>query len=171
MASPSRLVSHGGATQAGARELSPARDRPRQQNGRSHDPSSRPRAFLQFAASLIVVRYRSIRSAWGMNRHTRVRSVLFNLHLAGGLVAGVFLLISGVSGAVLAFSDEIDAFLQPSVFKVAPQAQRLPLTQLAASASAVLHPGDVIAVYVPSVRPDRSYWFTVFPRGHRLPRQ
>jgi uncharacterized iron-regulated membrane protein len=98
-----------------------------------------------------------------MNRHTRVRSVLFNLHLVGGLVAGVFLIISGVSGTVLAFSDEIDAFLQPSVFKVAPQAEPLPLTQLAASAAAVLHPGDIIGVYVPSVRPDRSYWFSVIP--------
>jgi uncharacterized iron-regulated membrane protein len=106
-----------------------------------------------------------------MNRETRVRSVLFNLHLAGGLVAGLFLLILGVSGAVLAFSDEIDAFLHPSVFKVAPQAQRLPLTQLAANAAAVLHPGDIIAVYVPSARPDRSYWFTAIPRQHRLPRQ
>jgi uncharacterized iron-regulated membrane protein len=106
-----------------------------------------------------------------MNRQTRVRSVLFNLHLVGGLVAGVFLLISGVSGSVLAYSDEIDAFLHPSVFKVTPQAERLPLTQLAASAAAVLHPGDIIAVYVPSVRPDQSYWFSVIPSHHRLPRQ
>jgi hypothetical protein len=77
----------------------------------------------------------------------------------------------GVSGAVLAFSDEIDAFLQPSVFKVTPQAQQLPVTQLAANAAAVLHPGDIIAVYVPSVRPDRSYWFSVIPSHHCLPRQ
>jgi uncharacterized iron-regulated membrane protein len=103
-----------------------------------------------------------------MNRDTRVRAVLFNLHLVGGLVAGLFLLILGVSGTVLAFSDEIDAFLQPSIFKVTPQAQPLPVTQLAASAAAVLHPGDIITVYVPSVRPDRSYWFTVIPSHHRL---
>ena len=106
-----------------------------------------------------------------MNRYARIRLVLFNLHLFGGLVAGLFLLILGVSGAVLAFSDEIGAFLQPSVFKVTPQAQQLPLTRLAANAAAVLHPGDIIAVYVPSVRPDRSYWFSVIPSHHRLPRQ
>ena len=106
-----------------------------------------------------------------MNRDARIRLVLFNLHLIGGLVAGLFLLILGVSGAVLAFSDEIDAFLQPSVFKVTPQVQQLSVTQLAANAAAVLHPGDIIAVYVPSVRPDRSYWFSVIPSHHRLPRQ
>ncbi len=106
-----------------------------------------------------------------MNRNARLRPLLFNLHLIGGLVAGLFLLILGVSGTVLAFSDEIDAFLQPSVFKVAPQAQPLPLAQLAASAAAVLRPGDVITVYVPSVRPDRSYWFAAFPGHHRPPRQ
>lgn len=106
-----------------------------------------------------------------MNRRTRIRSVLFKLHLAGGLGAGLLLLILGVSGAVLAFSDEIDAFLHPSVFKVVPQPQPLPLTRLAANATTVLHPGDVIKVYVPSVRPDRSYWFAAFPGHHRLPRQ
>ncbi len=106
-----------------------------------------------------------------MNRRARIRSILFNLHLAGGLVAGLFLLILGVSGAVLAFSDEIDAFLQPSVFKVAPQARQLSLTQLAANVAAVLRPGDTIAVYVPSVRPDRSYWFSVIGDHHRVPRQ
>jgi uncharacterized iron-regulated membrane protein len=106
-----------------------------------------------------------------MNRRTRIRSLLFKLHLAGGLIAGLFLLILGVSGTVLAFSDEIDAFLQPSVFKVAPQTQPLPLTQLATNVTAVLHPGDIIAVYVPSVRPDRSYWISVIPSHHSLPRQ
>ncbi len=107
----------------------------------------------------------------GMNRDARIRSVLFNLHLIGGLVAGLFLFILGVSGAVLAFSEEIDAFLHPSIFKVTAQAQPLPITQLAASAAAVLHPGDTLAVYVPSVRADRSYWFSVIPGHHRLPRQ
>lgn len=106
-----------------------------------------------------------------MNRWSQIRSVLFKLHLAGGLGAGLFLLILGISGAVLAFSDEIDAFLHPSVFKVAPHAHALPLTQLAASASAVLPPGDVIKVYVPSLRPDRSYWFEAFPGHLRPPRQ
>ena len=106
-----------------------------------------------------------------MNRDDRIRLVLFKLHLVGGLVAGLFLLISGVSGTVLAFSDEIDASLQPSIFKVTPQARRLPVTQLAARAAAVLHPADIIAVYVASVRPDRSYWFTVLHSQHRLPRQ
>ena len=106
-----------------------------------------------------------------MSRDARIRPVLFKLHLIGGLVAGLFLLILGVSGAVLAFSNEIDAFLQPSVFKVTPQGQQLPVTQLAANAAAVLQPGDIIAVYVPSATPDRSYWFSVIPSHHRLPRQ
>ncbi len=106
-----------------------------------------------------------------MNRAARIRSVVFNLHSVVGLVAGLFLLILGVSGAVLAFSDEIDAFLQPSVFKVTPQAKQLAATQLAANAAAVLSPEDIIAVYVPSVRPDRSSWFSVIPGHHLVPRQ
>jgi uncharacterized iron-regulated membrane protein len=121
------------------------------------------------AASLIVVSILWLSQV--MKRAVRIRSVLFNLHLIGGLVAGLFLLILGVSGTVLAFSDEIDAFFRPSIFKVTPQAHQLPVTQLAASAAAVLNPEDIITVYVPSVRPDRSYWFSVMPGHHRLPRQ
>ena len=44
---------------------------------------------------------------------SRVHFYLFNLHRIGGLVAGLFLLILGVSGSVMAFSGEIDSLLHP----------------------------------------------------------
>jgi uncharacterized iron-regulated membrane protein len=102
---------------------------------------------------------------------SRVYFYLFNLHRMGGLVAGLFLLILGVSGSVMAFSGEIDSLLHPSLFRVVSQGQPLPLSQLASSAASVLHAGESIDTCLPSTRADASYSFIVFGAHHRIPRQ
>jgi uncharacterized iron-regulated membrane protein len=96
---------------------------------------------------------------------------LFKLHRIGGVAAGLFLLILGVSGSVMAFSGEIDSLLHPSLFRVVSQGQPLPLGQLASSAASVLHPGESIGTCVPSTRADASYSFIVFGGHYRIPRQ
>jgi uncharacterized iron-regulated membrane protein len=96
---------------------------------------------------------------------------LFKLHRIGGLITGFFLLILGVSGSVMAFSGEIDSLLHPSLFRVVPQGQPLPLGQLASSAASVLYLGESIGTCVPSTRADASYSFIVFGGHARFPRQ
>jgi uncharacterized iron-regulated membrane protein len=105
------------------------------------------------------------------NSGGRLHFYLFKLHRIGGVAASLFLLILGVSGSVLAFSGEIDRLLHPSLFKVAPGGQPLPLGQLASSAALVLHPGESISTCVPSTRADASYSFIVFGGHDRIPRQ
>jgi len=101
----------------------------------------------------------------------RIHFYLFKLHRIGGVAAGLFLLILGVSGSVMAFSGEIDSLLHPSLFRVASQGQPLPLGQLASSAASVLHPGESIGTCVPSTRADASCSFIVFGGHDRIPRQ
>jgi uncharacterized iron-regulated membrane protein len=101
----------------------------------------------------------------------RVHFYLFKLHRIGGVAAGLFLLILGVSGSVMAFSGEIDSLLHPSLFRVVSQGQPLPLSQLASSAASVLHAGESIDTCLPSTRADASYSFIVFGAHHRIPRQ
>jgi uncharacterized iron-regulated membrane protein len=101
----------------------------------------------------------------------RIHFYLFKLHRIGGVAAGLFLLILGVSGSVMAFSGEIDSLLHPSLFRVASQGQPLPLGQLASSAASALHPGESIGTCVPSTRADASYSFIVFGGRDRIPRQ
>ena len=96
---------------------------------------------------------------------------LFKLHRIGGVAAGLFLLILGVSGCVMAFSGEIDSLLHPSLFRVVSQGQPLPLGQLASSAASGLHPGESIRTCVPSSGADASYSFMVFGGHARIPRQ
>jgi uncharacterized iron-regulated membrane protein len=101
----------------------------------------------------------------------RIHFYLFKLHRIGGVAAGLFLLMLGVSGSVMAFSGEIDSLLHPSLFRVVSQGQPLPLGQLASSAASVLHPGESIGTCVPSTRADASYSFIVFGGHDRIPRQ
>jgi sulfite reductase (NADPH) flavoprotein alpha-component len=101
----------------------------------------------------------------------RIHFYSFKLHRIGGVAAGLFLLILGVSGSVMAFSGEIDSLLHPSLFRLVSQGQPLPLGQLASSAASVLHPGESIGSCIPSTRADASYSFIVFGGHDRIPRQ
>jgi uncharacterized iron-regulated membrane protein len=56
-----------------------------------------------------------------------MKKLLLNLHLWAGLIAALFLLILGVSGALVAFEGEIDRALNPRLSYVQPQAQTLTL--------------------------------------------
>jgi uncharacterized iron-regulated membrane protein len=101
----------------------------------------------------------------------RIHFYLFKLHRIGGVAAGLFLLILGVSGSVMAFSGEIDSLLHPSLLRVGSQGQPLPWGQLASSAASGLHPGESIGSCIPSSRADASYSFIVFGGHARIPRQ
>jgi len=105
------------------------------------------------------------------NSGGRLHFYLFKLHRIGGVAAGLFLLILGVSGSVMAFSGEIDRLLHPSLFRVVSQGQPLPLSQLASSAASVLRARESIGTCLPSTRADASYSFIVFGGHDRIPRQ
>ena len=49
-----------------------------------------------------------------------VRRLLFNLHLYLALIAGVFVLIFGVTGSIMAFEPEIDRLLHSRLAYVKP---------------------------------------------------
>jgi len=59
-----------------------------------------------------------------------MRKALFNLHLYLALVVGIFVLIIGLTGSIIAFEPELDRFLNPSLFRVQPQGQMLSTTAL-----------------------------------------
>jgi len=59
--------------------------------------------------------------------------ILQVLHRWTGLSAGVFVLIAGLTGAILAFEKEIDAWLNEDVWYVVPSGQPLPLSRLVAT--------------------------------------
>ena len=55
----------------------------------------------------------------------RMRKLLFNLHLYLALVLGIFVVIIGVTGSLIAFEGDIDRLTNSRLFNVRPQGQML----------------------------------------------
>jgi uncharacterized iron-regulated membrane protein len=63
-----------------------------------------------------------------------MRKLLLNLHLYATLVAGLFIVILGLTGSIIAFEVQLDRLFNPSLFDIAPQpSPPLPLSALAAA--------------------------------------
>jgi uncharacterized iron-regulated membrane protein len=63
-----------------------------------------------------------------------MRAVWLQVHRYAGLAMAVFLFIAGATGSIIAFESEIDAWLNPQLFRATDRADRLPLSDLAARA-------------------------------------
>lgn len=57
----------------------------------------------------------------------KFREIAFTLHQYLGLFLGIVLVIMAVTGSLLVFGHEIDHFLNPNLFNILPQAQRVPI--------------------------------------------
>ncbi|MGB3206130.1 MAG: PepSY-associated TM helix domain-containing protein [Crinalium sp.] len=57
----------------------------------------------------------------------KFREIAFTLHQYLGLFLGIVLVIMGVTGSLLVFGHEIDHFLNPNLFKISPQGERVPI--------------------------------------------
>ena len=67
---------------------------------------------------------------------------VIKIHLVIGLVAGLFLVILGATGSLMAFEPEIEHALYPSLYDVEVRGQPLPLTILDAKVVSALKPND-----------------------------
>ena len=65
-----------------------------------------------------------------------MRKALFNLHLYGALIAGIFVAILGTTGGIIAFEPELDHLTHPHLFRVTPQGQPLSVAAMLQAASA-----------------------------------
>jgi uncharacterized iron-regulated membrane protein len=62
-----------------------------------------------------------------------IRSVFARVHRYAGLTTAAFLTIAGLTGSVIAFNHELDAWLNPDLFHVASRGEPLPTRQLIAN--------------------------------------
>lgn len=83
----------------------------------------------------------------------RTRRIILALHLYLGLVSGIFLVILGLTGSVMAFEGQIDHWLHPSRWYVTPHPQTLP-------ESTLLH------LVEQRFAPDRVVFFTIAPESN-----
>src|SRR5260370_4709571 len=84
-----------------------------------------------------------------------MRKILLQSHLYGALTAGVFIVILGVSGSIIAFEDELDRWFRPDLFNVKTQSTTLTAAALGEIALKAF-PDERMMVYVVPPTADRS---------------
>jgi uncharacterized iron-regulated membrane protein len=89
-----------------------------------------------------------------------MRKLIFNLHLYGALIAGLFVVVIGVTGSIMAFEDDIDRFAHPALFHVDPLGAAMPVTDLLKAAQKA-YPGQRIGTIRLPQRPTDAAQFSV----------
>ena len=75
------------------------------------------------------------------------RDWLFNLHLWLGMIAGLFITVLGLTGAIMAFEPEIEHLSHPSLYYVTPGPRAMSLADVSAAVTRA-YPGDTIGGYL-----------------------
>ncbi|MES2463746.1 MAG: PepSY-associated TM helix domain-containing protein [Armatimonadota bacterium] len=83
------------------------------------------------------------------------RNGLRLVHLTVGLLAGLVLTVTGITGALMQFEAEINEISRPDLWQVTPTATRVPLQTLKETAEAA-HPGETVFFYRLPRRTDRA---------------
>lgn len=91
------------------------------------------------------------------------RRWLSKLHRWSGLALLVFLLIAGITGSVLAFRLELDAWLNPQLYKVEQKGQRATIDEAIAAAETRFPEAYVSSITLPQ-EPDNALKFFLNPK-------
>ena len=86
-----------------------------------------------------------------------MRKLIFTLHLYTALVAGIFVVILGVTGSIMAFEDDLDRVFNPKLFTVPVGSQKLPIRRVLDSLKAAFPGQPFNGLHVGS-KPDEAYY-------------
>ncbi len=89
-----------------------------------------------------------------------MRKLIFTLHLYVALIAGVFVVLLGLTGCIMAFEPELDHLLHPHLMYVQPRPRALSLTEIGAAVTKAF-PGETPSAYTLSGVPDISTQVTL----------
>lgn len=85
-----------------------------------------------------------------------MRKIILNLHLYASLSVGVFVVLLGITGSIMAFEPELIRVFHPGLSYVKPQSKALSLADISAAVTKAF-PNGHIQGYVLSTSPDFSY--------------
>ena len=86
-----------------------------------------------------------------------MRQTILNLHLYTALIAGIFVVVLGVTGSIMAFEDDLDRLFNPGLYKVQPTAgQPLPMAELK-TALEKAYPRQRFVSFRIAPRPDQAW--------------
>jgi uncharacterized iron-regulated membrane protein len=90
------------------------------------------------------------------------RQVFYRVHLWLGIAIGTYFAMLGISGSLLVFGRELDLYLNPSILKVTPAGDRLPVSAIMARLHEA-HPGVHVATLNYPKTPDGVYSVKIGP--------
>jgi uncharacterized iron-regulated membrane protein len=101
---------------------------------------------------------------------TSIKRALFKLHSWFGLVTGIFLILLGLSGSILVFRTELDAFLNKDLLRVSSLNQKpdQALSQCYETITSRYPNLDGIAWLNPDAKSDEAYNFRIYFNDTRL---
>ena len=85
-----------------------------------------------------------------------MRKILFKLHLIVAIAAGLFIVLLGVTGALMAFEPELDHVLHWKLSYVQPQGKPMTLAQIREAVGKTF-PDEKIGAYFTATAPNLSY--------------
>jgi uncharacterized iron-regulated membrane protein len=88
----------------------------------------------------------------------RIRRLVFNLHLYIGLAAGLFLVLSGLTGSMIVFREEIEKLMHPELLETTAGGERVPV-QTVLNAIKRAYPEDKIVFIRMPRTPQETYLF------------
>jgi uncharacterized iron-regulated membrane protein len=83
-----------------------------------------------------------------------VRNWILKIHLWVGLASAAFLIVMGLSGAIIAFENDYDHWFSPSIWYVTPQTQRVPQQALADMVRQKFAPAKIDVIFLQDSRND-----------------
>lgn len=85
-----------------------------------------------------------------------MRKTILKFHLFASLSAGIFIVILGITGSIIAFEQELGRIFHPRISYVQPQSQALSLADIGAAVTKAF-PNEHIQAYVLATSPNISY--------------
>ncbi len=92
-----------------------------------------------------------------------MRRFILSLHLSLALISGIFVLVLGVTGCIMAFEAELDRLIHPNLSYVRPGGHSLSLTEIGEAVSRRFV-GEPVVAYLPSESSDLSFQ-VILPSG------
>ncbi len=89
-----------------------------------------------------------------------MRKLIFQIHLIVGVVAGLLLLATGLTGSLIVFGEEAEEALNPGLYHVAAKGEALPL-QSALDLLKQAFPQEKVSIFSPAARPGQAHQFTL----------
>lgn len=96
----------------------------------------------------------------------KLRRVIFNLHLYTGLAAGLFLVLSSLTGSMIVFRDEIEGLTHPELMETTVGEERVPV-QAVLNAARQLYPQDKL-LYLRMPRTPKETYLLKMNSAHDL---